>query len=248
MTGQAGIDELEAARFTREELAQMKQLSFQAHEVLLGGSAALGSGALAGVASYGGAMMFATASTGTAIGSLSGAAATNATLAWFGGGSLASGGLGMAGGMMVLGGLVTGPILAIGGAVMNGKSQENLAQARADAAQAKALIEEIQTVISALASIEMMAQEFHGLIIQLGYSFEEILNRLEQLIQSSGVNYQAYSFEQKRIVHLAVQCAQILKLLLETPLLTSEGKLRDDSSLVLAEAQKFDPALPLVLA
>ena len=45
------------------------------------------------------------ASTGTSIASLSGAAATNATLAFFGGGSLAAGGLGMAGGTAVLGGL-----------------------------------------------------------------------------------------------------------------------------------------------
>lgn len=44
----------------------------------------------------------ATASTGVAIGSLSGAAAKSATLAWLGGGSLASGGLGVAGGMIVL--------------------------------------------------------------------------------------------------------------------------------------------------
>ena len=44
-----------------------------------------------------------TASTGTAISSLSGAAASNATLAWFGGGSLATGGGGMAIGTVVLG-------------------------------------------------------------------------------------------------------------------------------------------------
>jgi hypothetical protein len=42
------------------------------------------------------------AGTGTAIIELSGAAATNATLAWFGGGSIASGGLGMGVGATVL--------------------------------------------------------------------------------------------------------------------------------------------------
>ncbi|AVI91336.1 hypothetical protein CW753_18200 [Klebsiella pneumoniae] len=41
-----------------------------------------------------------TASTGTAIGTLSGVAATNATLAWFGGGAVAAGGAGMSGGML----------------------------------------------------------------------------------------------------------------------------------------------------
>ena len=47
-------------------------------------TAALGGGALAGLGAFGGAGLLATASTGTAISTLSGVAATNATLAWFG--------------------------------------------------------------------------------------------------------------------------------------------------------------------
>jgi hypothetical protein len=52
---------------------------------------------MAGFAAFGSVGMLATASTGTAIGTLSGAAATNATLAWLGGGALSAGGFGMAG-------------------------------------------------------------------------------------------------------------------------------------------------------
>ncbi len=48
------------------------------------------------------ATTFGTASTGTAISSLSGAAATNAATAWLGGGALAAGGGGMAAGAAVL--------------------------------------------------------------------------------------------------------------------------------------------------
>lgn len=54
-----------------------------------------------------GAAALGTASTGTSIATLSGAAAQNAALAWWGGGSLASGGFGMTGGMVVLGGIGT---------------------------------------------------------------------------------------------------------------------------------------------
>ena len=61
----------------------------------------------AGAAAVTGAAAYGTASTGTAIASLSGAAAQNATLAWWGGGSLASGGFGMSGGLAVLGGIGT---------------------------------------------------------------------------------------------------------------------------------------------
>lgn len=57
------------------------------------------------VTAMSGAAALGTASTGTAISSLSGAAAQSATLAWWGGGSLASGGLGMAGGAAALTGI-----------------------------------------------------------------------------------------------------------------------------------------------
>lgn len=70
---------------------------------LVGGSAALGA--------WGLVTLVGSASTGTAISSLSGVAATNATLAWFGGGSIATGGAGMAGGFWVLGGIVAAPIV-----------------------------------------------------------------------------------------------------------------------------------------
>ncbi|CAH7309848.1 conserved membrane hypothetical protein [Vibrio chagasii] len=70
---------------------------------VVGGTTALGAWAVVSV--------IGSASTGTAIASLSGVAATNATLAWFGGGALAAGGAGMSGGMMVLGGIVAAPVI-----------------------------------------------------------------------------------------------------------------------------------------
>jgi hypothetical protein len=68
-------------------------------------------GTAAGIGAWGLASTFGTASTGTAIYGLSGAAASHATLAWFGGGALAAGGSGMAGGIVVLGGLVALPFV-----------------------------------------------------------------------------------------------------------------------------------------
>ena len=85
------------------------------------GTAVAGSTVGAAVAAFGPtaamaiATTFGTAATGTAISSLSGIAATNAALAWLGGGALAAGGGGMAAGSAIL--AVAGPIgLTIGGA------------------------------------------------------------------------------------------------------------------------------------
>ena len=83
-----------------------------------GFSTALGTWALVGT--------FGTASTGTAISTLGGAAATNATLAWLGGGPLASGGLGMAGGTAVLGGIVLIPAVVIMGVIVAALNRDPL--------------------------------------------------------------------------------------------------------------------------
>lgn len=68
-------------------------------------------GGLAAVGSWTLVSMFGSASTGTAIASLSGVAAHNSILAWFGGGAIAAGGGGMAAGTVALGAIVALPIV-----------------------------------------------------------------------------------------------------------------------------------------
>lgn len=68
--------------------------------------------------------MFGSASTGAAISGLSGVAATNATVAWFGGGALAAGGAGMAGGITVIGGLVAVPLVYVAAKSTHKKAKE----------------------------------------------------------------------------------------------------------------------------
>lgn len=131
------------AQIPASELKAMEQASigFGAVDALKALAASGAAGATAGFVSYGAVGALATASTGAAISGLSGVAAANATLAWFGGGALSAGGLGMAGGAWILGSIVTGPVLAIGGMVMSAKSKEALANAKAKAAEAGKAIE-----------------------------------------------------------------------------------------------------------
>lgn len=68
-------------------------------------------GGLAAVGTWTFVASFGTASTGTAIATLSGAAAHNAILAYIGGGTLAAGGGGIAGGTAMLGAIVAVPII-----------------------------------------------------------------------------------------------------------------------------------------
>ena len=229
LTGQAAQDSFTRAVVAETELAGLRDMSLKAAEVLGGGMGALGSGALAGVAAYGGAMTFGAASTGTAIVGLSGVAATNATLAWLGGGSLAAGGYGVAGGMMVLGGLVAGPALLVGGWALSAKADANLAKARATLAEAQKASEEMKLAGAALRNIAHFADHYSEVIIRYRSTFGIVLNRLRGLIGEAGTSFSDYSKHQRELVWLAVESAGVMKQLLETALLRPDGSIDPDS-------------------
>jgi len=177
---------------------------------LLSGATA---GALTGMGAYGAVGMLASASTGTAISTLSGAAATNATLAWLGGGSLASGGLGMAGGTAVLGGLVAGPLLAVGGIFLDTKAEENLTQAREQEAEVDIAVEQMDLVAISLDGIVLRVDELQDVLISTRKRFNKMLKNLPSS------NY-CQSEEFKRLM----VTAKILKNLLDIPVLNKKGE------------------------
>ncbi len=86
--------------------------SYTANKIAISGLIGTGVGAVAGTGTMALVSTYGVAGTGTAISSLSGAAATNASLAFLGGGSIASGGGGIATGTVVLGGIIIAGIIA----------------------------------------------------------------------------------------------------------------------------------------
>ncbi len=95
----------ESESFAREELESAKKSAAGAGAGIVAGMAVA---SMAPTAAVWVATTFGTASTGTAISALSGAAATSARIAWLGGGALAAGGGGMAAGNALL--AMAGPI------------------------------------------------------------------------------------------------------------------------------------------
>lgn len=92
-------------------------------------------GVASGHAVYGAVGAYARASTGAAIAGLNGAAKQKATLAWLGGGSLATNGRGIAGGELVLKGIVALPVLIATGGLLVFKTMQLRAQVKDDAAR-----------------------------------------------------------------------------------------------------------------
>lgn len=127
--------------FTLEQRLHLhkEQTAYQVANTLGTTALGAGAGALAGAGAATAVMSLvaasATASTGVAIGSLSGAAATSATLAWLGGGSLAAGGLGVAGGTLVLASIVALPAAIAGAGVLAYQGHKMREQARSESMQ-----------------------------------------------------------------------------------------------------------------
>lgn len=189
----------------------------------------LGAGTCGGAAlafgAYNGTMLLATASTGTAISTLSGAAATNATLAWLGGGSIAAGGGGVALGSMILGGVVAGPALAIFGHIVGNKGEEALNNARGNLEQAKTIRSEAKLMVGKLEAIKKVSAVANNTFSSASSHLRHAVSDLKKTIAKEGADYQAFSTESRETVFRSVKFAQLIKAMIDTPILNQDGNL-----------------------
>jgi len=170
-------------------------------------------------------MMLASAGTGTAISALSGAAATNATLAWLGGGTLAAGGYGVAGGVMALGTMVAGPALLVLGCMLGAKASQKLDVARTNMEKAKVYVAEVDVVVEKLFAISEVVTVGDHLLRNLQGRLERANAALNTVIQNYGIDYSNYSEEARNAVFVAVKYAQVIKKVIDTPILNTDGAL-----------------------
>jgi len=207
----------------------------------LAGGAVAGTagGALAAFGAYGVAQALACASTGTAIASLSGAAATNATLAFFGGGSLAAGGLGMAGGTAVLGGLVAGPALMVMGFVAGHAAKKDLEKAYTNKAEALQIASQLNTASLQCETIRRRTYMFYNLLARLDTYFLPMIYKMEDIFQAEGDDYKQYSAESRKVIASCASTAVSIKSVLDTPILTDDGLLTDESEATATNIEGF---------
>lgn len=148
-----------------------------------GGIGSLTGGQIIGAAMKLGIQSTATASTGTAISALHGAAAYNAYMASLGGGSLASGGLGMAVGTKVASVMGGAPAVAIGGIFLNSKGSKNLKAAEESLNQAKKLAEDYARAEKNLVKVSKLAEELWEKLGEYNVIFIELINWLRELVE-----------------------------------------------------------------
>ena len=174
-----------ACEFARQELETAKKSALGA-----GAGAATGAAivSVAPTVAMWVATTFGTASTGTAISALSGAAATNAALAWLGGGALAAGGGGMVAGHAFL--ALAGPVgwgiagvtllssivlFSINKMKLNKKKKEEIEAVKNNTQTARMVAEQIQELIDEVLSLrDNLGQQYNGCLANFGKDFTTI--------------------------------------------------------------------------
>lgn len=221
------------------DLADIQRIVLEMSDVLKGGVAAVSGGALAGVGAFGAAGLLATASTGTAISTLSGVAATNATLAWFGGGALAAGGLGMAGGTIVLGGIVAAPVLAVGGFLLASKAEAAVHDAYSNLEKAEGAAEGMRAARTVARAIRKRTEEIDHVLKTLLVHFLEAVDELKELTDRE-TDYQVIKKNagDKYIVKKSCELAKTVINILKTPVFDDDGVVTKSSKKLLQDSQR----------
>jgi len=227
-TDSVGLMELSKLHIDYKEFVKIGEISSFSQSLVQGAGTGVAGGALTAFGAYGAATALASASTGTAIATLQGVAATNATLAWFGGGSLAAGGAGIAGGTAVLGGIVAGPALLVMGIIVGAKSGQNLENAKANAAKTNEICEQLENGAVQCIAIRRRTNMFYNLLIRLDAYLMPLVYEMEQIIRKEGNDYSGFSVESKKVIACAASAAVTVKTVIDTPILSADGCLTEE--------------------
>lgn len=204
-------DEAVIPKYDGEEI---KKVSVGAG-LLLGGIGGAGVGVAGGIAASGATtaavMALGTASTGTAITSLSGVAATNATLAALGGGSLAVGGGGIAAGTAALGAATLGVGLLIGGAIFNFTGSKLSDKADEAMKQVEEAEKQINIICEYLDDLGSTAHDYHSALSEVSGLYWEHLNGLKTVVNMLGhKDWNTFSSEEKLLTENTVLLVGLL--------------------------------------
>lgn len=228
---------------SQEEIKEMESIAIDHKQmssvVGIGITAATVVGAGAQKLAMWGVSTFASASTGTAIKNLSGAAAQKATMAWLGGGSVSAGGGGMAVGasrMAMLGRAATGiGILTTVATVASIYYSKKHTEATQYLADIKVWEAKTMAACELMKLIVRRSDEIANLTIRLETRCSDALDSLDQIAEQ----FDPQNMEHVRTFQQSALLVKSMSQLCHTPLIDENGELNEQLNSVTLSSEKI---------
>ena len=83
---------------------------------------------------------------------------------------------------------------------------------------------------------QLKVNMFYALLARLDSYFTPMLLKMDEIIKRSGTDYSKFSIEEKRVIASAASLAVSIKGVLDTPILSEEGNLTEESQSLLNES------------
>ena len=223
----------------KEDIIDIKDLGISSINLAKGsvGSATLGMAAALGVKTVviKGIIAYGAASTGATISSLSGVAATNATLAWLGGGAISAGGGGMAAGTMVLQGIAAGTFTAAAalsaGIILSAHGSKALTMATKYSAEVDKSVAALENSWIVMDGISERIRELKSLTLELESRGIEELDRLRVLV----ANFDISNMEHRKTFQKTALIMKSISEIANTPIIDETGGVSEVSGVVAGE-------------
>ncbi len=126
---------------------------------------------------------------------------------------------------MVLGGIVAGPALAIFGHVLGNKGEEALNTARSNLEQAQTIRDQAELMVGKLKAIKEVTGLANSTFSTVSSQLRRAISELKKLLEAQGDDFRGYPEESKVVVFRSVKFAQLLKAMIDTPILDQDGNL-----------------------
>jgi hypothetical protein len=131
----------------------------------------------------------------------------------------------MALGTAVLGGIVAGPALAIFGHIMGSKGEEALNKARSNREQAQTIAADADKAVTQLDAILQVTSLANSTFSAVTTRLRRAVRELEKILANEGEEFGALSSASRDAVFRTVKFAQLIKALIDTPILDETGQL-----------------------
>jgi hypothetical protein len=179
------------------------------------------------------------ASTGTAIVGLHGVAATNAIMAWLGGGSLAAGGGGMAAGAAALSAITAGATAGVAilaaGMMASTHYAKKLTEAKEYQKEVEIAVAKMEKAWVIMDGIEQRTNEMYSVTQDLEIRLKKQLDYLEPLTLDfdTSDNYYNRTFQKSGLL------IKSMGELAQTPLLNEDGNVSDESTQIITKTHSI---------